>query len=88
MASSKDMQRKQKISKGESCLGKVVVQPRGYSGAQRISMVQTKTSSCGKQYQILEEILARGNMINVLKRVETNKGAPGIDGMEAPHLRK
>jgi len=82
------MQRKPKISKCESCLGKVVVQPRGTSGAQSISMAQTKTSSCGKEYQLLEEILARGNMLNALKKVEANKGAPGIDNMEVPHLRK
>lgn len=82
------MQRKQKISKDESCLGKVVVQPRGYPGAQSISMAQTKTSSCGSKYQLLEEILARGNMLNALEKVEANKGAPGIDNMEVPHLRK
>jgi len=51
-------------------------------------MAQTKTSSCGKEYQLLEEILARGNMLNALKKVEANKGAPGIDNMEVPHLRK
>ena len=82
------MQRKQKISKGESCPGKVVVQPRSTSGAHSISKAQTKTSSCGEEYNLLEEILARQNMINALKRVETNKGAPGIDKMEVTSLRK
>ena len=65
-----------------------MVQPRGTSGVQSISKVQTKTSSCGKEYNLLEEILARQNMIKALKRVETNKGAPGIDGMEVSNLRK
>ena len=82
------MQRKQKISKDESCPGKVVVQPRGYLGAPSISRAQTKTDSCGKDYHLLEEILAKDNMLNALERVEANKGAPGVDGMEVPHLRK
>ena len=81
------MQRKQKISH-ESCLGKVVVQPRGYPGAPSVSKAQTKTSSCERKYQLLEKILARGNMLNALKRVEVNKGAPGIDGMEVSSLRE
>lgn len=87
MASSKDMQRKQKISY-ESCPGKVVVQPQDYSEAPSISMAQTKTGFRDKQYQLLEEILAKDNMLNALKKVETNKGAAGIDGMEVFHLRK
>lgn len=82
------MQRKQKISKCESCPGKVVVQPRGYPGAPSISKAQTKTNSCERKYQLLEEILARGNMLNALGRVEGNKGSPGIDGMEVSSLRE
>ena len=81
------MQRRQKISK-KSCPGKVAVQPQGYPEAPSISVAQTKTNLRGKQYQLLENILARDNMLNALRKVESNKGAPGIDGMEVSSLRK
>ena len=51
-------------------------------------MAQTKTSSCEKEYNLLEGILAKKNMLNALERVEANKGAPGIGGMEVSNLRK
>ena len=87
MASSKDMCIRQKISYIESCPEKVAVQPQGYSGAPSISMAQTKTNFREVRYQLLEDILARQNMLNALKRVEKNKGAAGIDNMEVSYLR-
>lgn len=81
------MQRRQKILT-KSYSGKVAVQPQDYLKAPSISMAQTKTDFRDKQYQLLEEILARHNMLNALKKVEANKGAAGIDGMEVSHLRK
>ncbi len=40
---------------------------------------------------MLEEILGKGNMSKALKRVVSNKGASGIDGMEVeellPHIK-
>ena len=30
---------------------------------------------------VLEEVLRRENMLSALRRVRSNKGAPGIDGM-------
>jgi len=82
------MHRRQKILKVKSCPGKVAVQPQGYPEAPSISVAQTKTDLRGKQYQLLDNILAKDNMLNALKKVEHNKGAPGIDKMEVPHLRK
>ena len=35
----------------------------------------------------LERILGQANMLAALKRVEDNKGAPGVDGMETDELR-
>ena len=87
MASSKDMHRRQKISKEESCPEKVAVEPQEYPGAPSIPVAQVKTEHRDRQYQLLEEILARKNMLNALRKVESNKGAPGIDGMEVPDLR-
>ena len=37
--------------------------------------------------RLMEAILERGNMLEALKRVEGNKGAPGVDGMGAARLR-
>jgi RNA-directed DNA polymerase len=65
----------------------IAVQPQGYSEAPSISMARTKTSFRGKQYQLLEEILAKDNMTAALKKVEVNKGAAGIDKMEVLSLR-
>jgi len=82
------MRIRQKISKCESCPEKVAVQPQGISEAPSISVAQTKTNLREAQYQLLEDILARQNMLNALKRVEANKGAAGIDNMEVSSLRK
>lgn len=87
MASSKDMRLRQKISNYESCPKKVAVQPQDYSGASSISVAQTKTNFREMQYRLLEEILARQNMLKALVRVEANKGAAGIDQMEVSSLR-
>ncbi|HBC69091.1 MAG TPA: group II intron reverse transcriptase/maturase, partial [Sutterella sp.] len=35
----------------------------------------------------LERILSPDNLLEALKRVEANKGAPGIDGMRTDELR-
>jgi len=82
------MHRGQKILKVKSCPGKVAVQPQGYPEAPSISVAQAKTNFRSKQYQLLENILARDNMLNALRKVEANKGAPGIDGVEVTSLRK
>jgi RNA-directed DNA polymerase len=36
--------------------------------------------------RLLEEVLRRENMLNALRRVRSNKGAPGIDGMTVEEL--
>jgi len=37
--------------------------------------------------QLLECVLERGNMLTALKRVEQNRGAPGVDGLEVEEIR-
>jgi group II intron reverse transcriptase/maturase len=37
---------------------------------------------------LLDQALERGNMQRALKRVERNRGAPGVDGMEVSQLRE
>lgn len=36
---------------------------------------------------LMEKVVARGNILSALERVERNKGAPGIDGMHTHELR-
>jgi hypothetical protein len=35
----------------------------------------------------MEQVVAKGNMVAALKRVEQNGGAPGIDGIPTERLR-
>ena len=37
--------------------------------------------------RLMESICGRDNMLNALQRVESNKGAPGVDGMKTTRLR-
>lgn len=37
--------------------------------------------------RLMEMICERGNMLEALKRVESNKGSPGVDGMKTTQLR-
>jgi len=39
------------------------------------------------EYRLMEMICGRQNMLEALKRVESNKGAPGVDGMKTTQLR-
>jgi RNA-directed DNA polymerase len=36
--------------------------------------------------QVMEEVCDRGNLLRALKRVKSNKGSPGIDGMKVEEL--
>lgn len=38
--------------------------------------------------RLMEEVCQRSNLLEALKRVEANKGSPGIDGMSATELRE
>lgn len=37
--------------------------------------------------ELLDEVLQRGNLFEALRRVEQNKGAPGVDGMTVEELK-
>lgn len=63
-----------------SCLQRDSTECEGYAGAQ--SAVQPgKEETAGRSQNLLEAILYRNNMNRAYKRVKTNKGAPGVDGM-------
>lgn len=61
---------------------------RGTYGAPSCPTARTEGQTCGSEDgSLLEKVLERGNMIQALRRVESNKGAAGIDGMEIKALR-
>ena len=51
---------------------------------QASTAVKEKTQPEGEM--LLEEVLRRENMLSALRRVRSNKGAPGIDGMTVEEL--
>lgn len=72
----------------EDYLQKVSAEQKEYAGvyaSSRItenSIINTDLSSDG----LLEKILERDNMNQAFKKVKSNKGAGGVDGMEVEHL--
>src|SRR5215510_2310524 len=49
--------------------------------------VSAETEPIGPQTQpLMEEVLRRENLTTALKRVQANKGAPGVDGMTVDEL--
>lgn len=64
------------------------VELKSNAGALSISSTSEKEANDGKGYTIgmLEEILEPDNMNKAYKRVKSNKGKPGIDGMTVDEL--
>ena len=53
----------------------------------RCQAVTAATESIGPPTEaLMEQILDRENLLNALKRVQANKGAPGVDGMTVDEL--
>lgn len=84
---SREEQRKQKTPKG-ACPREEVVKPRGTAGGPSSSPAQSGTSPRGgRDSDLMEQVVARENMLAALKRVERNGGAPGVDGIPTERLR-
>ena len=62
----------------------------GGTGETKEGERQASTAVKGKTQpeaeRLLEEVLRRENMLSALRRVRSNKGAPGIDGMTVEEL--
>jgi RNA-directed DNA polymerase len=62
----------------------------GGAGETKERERQASTAVKGKTQpeaeRLLEEVLRRENMLSALRRVRSNKGAPGIDGMTVEGL--
>ncbi|MEW5897650.1 MAG: hypothetical protein AB1652_00530 [Bacillota bacterium] len=78
--SSRKEQRQQPTPKGGSPR-KEAVNPPGAVEAPSSLPARPAGRPCEEAAHLLEKVLERGNMIKALRRVESNKGAPGIDGM-------
>jgi len=63
------------------------VKPQGPVGEQSMPPAQANDEASGAGHDLLEKVLSRENLLQALKRVEANGGAPGVDGMETKELR-
>lgn len=87
MASSREKQRQQKTPEG-NCLQEKAVNTQGTEGVPSISPAQTRGTTREENYtHLMEQVVERQNMLSALRRVESNKGAPGTDGMTTESLR-
>lgn len=85
---SREGQRQQKTPKRGPTRGEEVVKPRGTAGGPSSSPAQSgATPRGGQDSGLMEQVVARENMLAALKRVERNGGAPGIDGIPTERLR-
>jgi len=87
MLSSRNISRRQKTLR-RVYPEKEAVQPPTNQGEPNMYPAQTKGKSRGEQNNdLIEEVLSRQNMLKALRRVEKNKGAPGIDNLKVESLR-
>jgi RNA-directed DNA polymerase len=50
-------------------------------------LTAAKETSSPEKMMLMEQVVGKENLLDALKRVETNKGAPGVDGLEVKELR-
>jgi hypothetical protein len=80
MVSSRNILGRQKTHTKRAYPEKKAVQPPTTQGEPSMYPAQTKGKSHGEQNNdLMKEVLAKQNMLKALRRVEKNKGAPGID---------
>ncbi|MGG7175918.1 group II intron reverse transcriptase/maturase, partial [Clostridium neonatale] len=91
MEKSKKLQRQQKTQYRGQVM-EVEVELQGKSKAPSNSMVLPNRESVNNgafdTSRLLEEVLERNNMLLALKRVISNKGSHGVDGMKIDELRE
>ena len=88
MVSSRNISRRQKTHTKRACPEKKAVQLQTNQGEPNMYPAQTKGKSHGEQNNdLMEEVLSRHNILKALRRVERNKGAPGIDNLTVENLK-
>ena len=70
---------------GAASLGSGRNPREGEAGASKVTA--RLEDSKPEMKRLMEAVVERGNMVQALKRVEANKGAPGVDGMPVTELR-
>ena len=63
------------------------VKPEDHRSERSPSPAPGDTAPHPAEASLWEQVLARGNLAEALRRVEQNAGAPGIDGMSTKELR-
>src|SRR5690242_21265632 len=59
---------------------------RGHQGTEPpVAKPAPERPACAEQ--LMEEVCDRGNLVRAWKRVRSNKGSPGVDGMEVDGSR-
>jgi len=87
MVSSRNISRRQKTLPRAYPEKKAVQLPIN-QGEPSMYPAQTRDKSRGEQNNdLMEEVLSRKNMLKALRRVEKNKGAPGIDNLTVESLK-
>ena len=87
MVSSRNISRRQKTLQ-RVYPEKKAVQLSTNQGEPNMYPAQTKGKSRGEQNNdLIEKVLSRQNMLKALRRVEKNKGAPGIDNLTVENLK-
>ena len=87
MVSSRNISRRQKTLR-RVYPEKKAVQLSTNQGEPSMYPAQTKGKSRGEQNNdLIEKVLSRQNMLKALRRVEKNKGAPGIDNLIVENLK-
>ena len=88
MVSSRNILRRQKTHTLRVYPEKKVVQLPTNQGEPSMYPAQTRGKSHGERNNdLMEEVLSRQNMLKALKRVEKNKGTPGIDNLTVENLK-
>jgi len=88
MVSSRNILGRQKTHTKRVCPEKKAVQLPTTQGEPSRYPAQTKGKSHGEQNNdLMEEVLSKQNMLKALRRVEKNKGAPGIDNLTVENLK-
>ena len=60
--------------------------PKARRGGTESFTAKRRTESPAIEEQVMEEVCERENCLQALKRVKSNKGSPGIDGMTVEEL--
>lgn len=64
------------------------MKPRGTVGGRSAGAARTSEGTPRDPDALLERVMSAGNLADALRRVEQNKGAPGVDGVRVEDLRK